>query len=109
MALELLSATTARDHVEAALDVLQRSALDDSARPVLRERLNFYFENNEQDRGATLRETLVRLLIGIGHPDDLDLYLRALAVYEGIPPDAEDRRGAKAARGRADRLGGDRS
>ncbi len=86
LALELLSATTARGHVEAALSVLRRSTLDDSARPVLRERLNFYFENTEKDRGATLREALVRLLIDIGHPDDRDLYLRAIAVYEGIPP-----------------------
>lgn len=86
LALELLGATTARSHVESALHVLSRAALDDRARPVLRERLNFYFENTEKDRGATLREALVRLLIGINHPDDLDLYLRAVAVYEGIPP-----------------------
>ncbi|MCC6802960.1 MAG: hypothetical protein IT319_08750 [Anaerolineae bacterium] len=86
LALELLGATTARSHVEAALTVLKRAALDDRARPALRERLNFYFANPEKDRGATLREALVRLLIGINHPDDLDLYLRAVAVYEGIPP-----------------------
>jgi len=86
VALELLSATTARSHVEAALEVLRRSELGDKARPVLRERLNFYFENTDKDRGATLRESLVRLLIQIGHPDDLPLYLRAIAVYEGIPP-----------------------
>lgn len=91
LALELLAATTARAHVEAALSVLKRSALgertlDDRARPVLRERLNFYFENTEKDRGATLREALVRLLVGINHPDDLDLYLRAVEVFEGIPP-----------------------
>ena len=86
VALELLSATTARSHVEAALDVLRRSALGDKARSVLRERLNFYFENTDKDRGATLREAFVRLLMEIGHPDDLDLYLRALSVYEGIPP-----------------------
>lgn len=86
LALELLSATTARSHVEAALNLLKRSALGDRARPVLRERLNFYFENTEKDRGATLREALVRLLVGINHPDDLDLYLWAIAVYEGIPP-----------------------
>ena len=64
----------------------ERSALGDKARPVLRDRLNFYFENTDKDRGATLREAFVRLLIEIGHPDDLDLYLRALSVYEGIPP-----------------------
>ena len=86
LALELLQATTARSHVEAAMGVLSAAALDDRARPALRERLNFYFENTDKDRGATLRETLIRLLIGINHPDDLDLYLRAVAVYEGIPP-----------------------
>ncbi|MEP7292668.1 MAG: hypothetical protein ABI835_12860 [Chloroflexota bacterium] len=86
VALELLSATIARSHVEAALTVLKRAEPDDRARPVLRERLLFYFDNKEKDRGATLREALVRLLVGIAHPDDLDLYLRALTVYEGIPP-----------------------
>jgi hypothetical protein len=86
LALELLNATTARSHVEAALRVLSTAALDDKARPILRERLNFYFANTEKDRGATLREALVRLLVGINHPDDLDLYLRAIEVYEGIPP-----------------------
>ena len=86
LALELLSATTARSSVEQALDVLKRSTLSDKARPVLRERLNFYFENTDKDRGATLREALVRLLVEINHPKDLDLYLRAIAIYEGIPP-----------------------
>ncbi len=86
LALELLGATTARSHVEAALDALRRAALSDQARPVLRERLDFYFGNVERDRGATLREALVRLLIEIGHPDDLDQYLRGLVTYEGIPP-----------------------
>ncbi len=86
VALELLSATTARSHVEAALNVLRHAELGDKARPVLRERLIFYFDNTDKDRGATLRETFVRLLLDIGHPDDRDLYLRALSVYEGIPP-----------------------
>ncbi len=86
LALELLAATTARSSVEQALAVLKRSTLGDSARPVLRERLDFYFANTDKDRGATLREALVRLLIDIGHPDDRDQYLRALALYEGVPP-----------------------
>ncbi len=85
-ALELLSATTARSQVEAALAALKRAALDDRARPALRERLDFYFEHIDKDRGATLREALIRLLIGIGHPDDLDLYLRAVELHEGVPP-----------------------
>jgi len=86
VALQLLSATTARSHVEAALSALRRASLDDNARPVLRERLVYYFDNKDKDRGATLREAFVKLLIDIGHPDDLDLYLRALSVYEGVPP-----------------------
>ncbi len=86
LALELLSATTARSLVEDALAVLRRSVLDDSARSTLRERYTFYAEHTDKDRGATLRENFVRLLVGIGHPDDLDLYLRAVALYEGVPP-----------------------
>jgi hypothetical protein len=86
VALELLGATTARSHVEAALAVLRRSTLNDRARPVLRERLDFYFENIDKDRGAMLREALIRLVSDINHPKDLDLYLRAIGIYEGIPP-----------------------
>ena len=86
LALELLSSTIARSQVDLALDVLKRAELGDAARPVLRERLNFYFDHHDKDRGATIREALVRLLVSISHPDDLDLYLRALSVYEGIPP-----------------------
>jgi hypothetical protein len=86
LALELLAATTARSHVESALVVLNRATLGDKARPALRERLDFYFAHPDKDRGATLRETLLRLLLEIGHPDDRDQYLRGLALYEGIPP-----------------------
>lgn len=86
VALELLAATIARSHVESALAALKRASLDDRARPVLRDRFNFYFDNKEKDRGATLREALVKLLVAIAHPDDLDIYMRALTVYEGIPP-----------------------
>lgn len=85
-ALELLAATTARSHVEAALATLRHAELDDRARPVLRDRFSFYMEHIDKDRGATLREALVKLLVGIAHPDELDLYVRALGVYEGIPP-----------------------
>ena len=86
VALQLLSATTARSHVEAALSALKRAVLDDNARPVLRDRFNFYMDHIDKDRGTTLREALVKLLVGIGHPDDLDLYLRAVSVYESVPP-----------------------
>lgn len=86
VALELLGVTTARSHVEAALHLLASSKPHDRARPVLRERFDYYSENPDKDRGATLREALVRLLIDIAHPDDLDVYERAIAVYEGIPP-----------------------
>lgn len=86
VALELLAATTARSHIESALAALRHAPPDDRARPVLRDRFNFYLANKDKDRGATLREAFVKLLVAIAHPDDLDIYLRALAVYEGIPP-----------------------
>ncbi len=86
LALDLLGATTARSSVEQALAALKHAELGDKARPILRERFNFYADNIDKDRGATLREALIKLLVGIGHPDDLDLYQRAISVYEGIPP-----------------------
>ncbi len=86
LALELLSTTIVRSHVEDALAVLKRSVLDDNARPTVRERYAFYAEHSDKDRGATQRENFVRLLVEIGHPDDLDIYLRAVNLYEGAPP-----------------------
>lgn len=82
LALELLQASRKREMVDTALAALESADPGDSARPVLRERAQFYFEHPAKDAGGLLREKLLRLLVNIGHPDDLSLYLRGAACYE---------------------------
>lgn len=85
LALKLLERSRRREHVDAALRALEGSDLDDDARPLLRERAHHYFEETRRDNGALIREQLLRLLLGIGHPDERDLWLRALHCYEIEP------------------------
>lgn len=85
LALELLDTSKRRELIDAALNTLENSALDDSARPVLRRKTWHYFEHHREDAGALIREKLLRMLIDIGHPDEHDLYLRGLATYEIVP------------------------
>ena len=54
-------------------------------RPLLRERASYYFDETQRDNGALIREQLLRLLLQIGHPDERDLWLRALHCYEIEP------------------------
>ena len=85
IALELLDTTKRREMIDAALRVLEQSALDDDARPVLRNKTFYYFDQNQHDTGALLREKLMRMLMDIAHPDDRDIYLRGLETYEVQP------------------------
>jgi hypothetical protein len=85
LALQLLATSKRREVIDAALYTLEQHPLDDSARPALRQRAWHYFEHPREDAGALIREKLLRLLIGVNHPDDRDLYLRALTTYEIVP------------------------
>ena len=85
LALELLARSRRRDHVDAALRALEGSDPGDAARPLLRERTLYYFENTQRDNGALIREQLLKLLLQISHPDERDLWLRALHCYEIEP------------------------
>ena len=85
LALQLLDQTRRREMVDAALRVLENSELDYSARPVLRKKALYYFENNHHDAGAFIREQLLRMLTVIGHSDERGLYLRGLNTYEIQP------------------------
>ena len=85
LALKLLARGRRRDYVDAALRALEGCDPGDAARPLLRERTHYYFENTQRDNGALIREQLLRLLLHIGHPDEGDLWLRALNCYEFEP------------------------
>ena len=85
LALQLLGLSQKREMVDAALRTLANADLTDGARPVLRQKAVFYFENDSRDNGALIREQLVRMLADLGHPDERDLYLRGVDTYEIEP------------------------
>ncbi len=85
LALELLAITQSRQYVEAALKTLEESDLGDDHRTILRERTHFFFEHPAKDKAGMIRERLVRLLTHIGHPDDLDIYLKGVTAYYHQP------------------------
>jgi hypothetical protein len=85
LALELLDSSKRREMIDAALRTLEQADLDDTARPTLRRKTWHYFDHNREDAGALIRETLLRMLVKIGHPEERDLYLRGLATYEIVP------------------------
>ena len=89
IALQLLSATHKRQYLDEALRVLKREAitelLDSSHRDGLRQKAIYYFEHNDRDKAGMLRESITRLLVHIGHPDDLDIYLQGVETYYRQP------------------------
>lgn len=89
-ALALLTGSTSRQHVDAAINVLQRDevrqTLDDDHRTTLRQVIMRYFDGPpERDRAGMIREALVNLLVHIGHPDDADIFRRGVLTYHRIP------------------------
>ena len=85
LALQLLEMSQKREMVDAALRTLEQADLNDNARPILRQKAEFYFDNDHRDNGALIREKLIRMLADLGHPDDRDLYLRGVDTYEIEP------------------------
>jgi hypothetical protein len=89
LALDLLDATRSRDYVDAALAALRREdvidLLGDVHRPILRDKVFYYFENEDRDQGGLIREQIVRLLMAIGHPGDMDVYTQGAVTYHRQP------------------------
>jgi hypothetical protein len=84
LALELLRDHRERQIVDVVLLKLKGCALGESARAVLRPRVAFYLDNPDYDSGCDIRDALVRLLLDIGNPADLNLYLRGVEVHEKL-------------------------
>lgn len=91
LALDLLSQTNSRQYLDECLRVLVSDAviefLEDSHRPILREKCLAYYENSKRDKAGLLREKLTRLLVAIGHPDDSDIYQLGVETYYLQPVD----------------------
>lgn len=81
LALDLLRSRR-REVIDAALRALEGAPLTDRDRPPLRETFWHYDAHADHDKTQHIRENVTRLLVGIGHPDDRDIYLRGLATYE---------------------------
>ncbi len=85
-ALHLLRATSSRSMIDAALAALDDAALDDSHRPGLRDKaLHYFAADPAHDKGGLIREAIIRLLVRIGHPDDIDIYLKGVVTYHHQP------------------------
>ena len=88
-ALQLLTRTMRRQHLDECLRVLQSAAviktLDESQRPALRDKCLRFYADSKHDKAGLLRENLTRLLVHIAHPDDIDLYLLGVETYHLQP------------------------
>ncbi len=86
LASDLLANSRQRQYIDLALRALAQVQLDDSYRPVLREKALFYFmADPAKDKGGLIREAIARLLVNIGHPDDIDIYLKGVMTYHYQP------------------------
>ena len=91
IALQLLAKTNSRQILDECLRALTSPAviatLDESHRPVLREKCTSYYEDSKRDKAGILRESITRLLVHIEHPDDLDIYQLGVDTYYLQPVD----------------------
>ncbi len=91
IALQLLARTNSRQYLDECLLVLHFpkviATLDESHRPVLRDKCYSLFAAGKRDKSGILRESLTRLLVHIEHPDDIDLYQRGVETYYLQPVD----------------------
>ncbi len=90
-ALRLLERTNGRQYLDECLRTLESSkvisTLDESHRPILREKCLYYYEDGRRDKAGILRESITRLLVHIEHPDDLDIYQLGVDTYYLQPVD----------------------
>ncbi|MDE2949776.1 MAG: hypothetical protein OXT68_03330 [Chloroflexota bacterium] len=91
LALQLLARTNSRQYLDECLRVLKSSAvvaaLDESHRPILRDKCFSLFAAGKRDKSGILRESITRLLVHIAHPDDIDLYQLGVETYYLQPVD----------------------
>ena len=89
LALQLLEQTNSRRYLDDCLQALRskrvRDTLDESHRPILREKCLRFFEDGKRDKAGLLRESLTRLLVHIEHPDDFDIYKLGVETYHFQP------------------------
>jgi hypothetical protein len=91
LALQLLARTNSRQYLDECLLALGseriRATLDESHRPILREKCLGFFADSKRDKAGLLRESLTRLLVHIEDPDDADIYKLGVETYYTQPVD----------------------
>ncbi len=91
LALGLLAQTHSRLYLDECLRALKsdavRATLDESHRPVLREKCLRFHEDGKRDKAGLLRESITRLLVYIEHPEDADIYQLGVETYYLQPVD----------------------
>lgn len=91
LALQLLARSNRRQYLDDCLRALKSAAvlaaLDESHRPVLRDKCYSFYNDSKRDKAGILRENLTRLLVHIAHPDDIDLYQLGVETYYLQPVD----------------------
>lgn len=91
LALQLLARSNSRQVLDDCLLVLRservRTTLDESHRPILREKCLRYYAESKRDKAGLLREGLTRLLVTIEDPADADIYRLGLDTYYFQPVD----------------------
>ncbi|MCY3781292.1 MAG: hypothetical protein OXG78_13345 [Chloroflexi bacterium] len=91
LALVLLARTNSRQYLDDCLRALKsesvRATLDESHRPVLREKYLRFHVDGKRDKAGMLRESIARLLVHIEHPEDADIYQLGVETYYLQPVD----------------------
>lgn len=91
IALQLLAQTNSRQYLDDCLRALKsetvRASLDESHRPVLREKYLRFHEDSKRDKAGLLRESITRLLAHVEHPGDADIYTLGVETYYLQPVD----------------------
>lgn len=91
LALQLLAQTNSRQVLDECLRALQservRATLNESHRPILREKCLSYYTDSKRDKAGLLRESITRLLVHIEHHDDVDIYKLGVDTYYFQPID----------------------
>ena len=89
LALQLLARSNSRQVLDDCLLALGaervRETLDESHRPILREKCLRYYAESKRDKAGLLREGLTRLLVYIDDPHDADIYRLGLDAYHLQP------------------------
>jgi hypothetical protein len=98
-AVTLLRPKQARDLLQAALTAVRRYPLLEARTPLLKLYAHFSEQPEKRDPGGYMRRPLLDALRPLAMPEDLPLFLAAVATYERYPPKFQEEAGLVRAAG----------